>query len=147
MEDTKTFNQLYALIENFSLNHPSINSFDIGKELELDIDKFEWFPKLFVITGPANMNRGSIIASFSVLIIDKEGSLSDMLQVCFDFVAQMKYNGLLTDGVSFEPLTNIHDNVLTGWRFNIDLNTSMLSRCVKPYVEVQTFDYEFDFEL
>lgn len=138
--ESKTLNQIFDGFEQFAINHPQIQSYDLGTELQLDLKKTEQFTKMFVLVGPATWGNPSVAPSFDIKIVDKvltdketnkwhiNEILSDTMQICTDFVHFLKVNRLIAQGVTvtFNPQVYDQDNQLAGWSFNVTLSTEMV---------------------
>jgi hypothetical protein len=158
MEKVTTYNQLFDLLESFAKNHPEIQSYSLGTELQLDIKKNEDFTKLFVLVGPAEYLR-STTAGIQIIIVDRVATLdntyyqnevlSDTYQICGDFIAWAKFKMILPDdiSISFEPVFYEHDNVLTGWKFNLAIPVDFrFDSCfLNPITDVFDFTYDNSF--
>ena len=134
-----TLNQVFDGFAQFAESHPSVHSYDLGTELKLDIKKSEQFAKMFVLIGPAVYNNPAITANFTVIIVDKvltdkqnqvwyiNEVMSDLLQVCTDMIMYLKTERLIQSGtsVTMDPVFFDQDNVLSGWSFNLSIQTDM----------------------
>lgn len=132
----ETYNQLLELFEQFAINHPQINSYDSGTELEVDLAKYESFPKLFTLIGSAVYTNPAVVASFGFQILDKPAKkdskiyinqvMSDTFQIATDFIKYLKNKQLINrlTQVTLEPVFYQQDNVLYGFSFNIDIATN-----------------------
>jgi len=138
--------------------HPQIHSYDFGTELQLDITKYEDFAKLFVTVQASPYGNPGVKQTLLIQVIDKVLSedgkmylnevLSDTNLICYDLIATLKYNRLISrdTSISLEPVTNQHDNVLSGWQFTIDISTDYpVSSCDLPIdLDSGIFDETFD---
>lgn len=155
MEKVTTYNQLFDLLATFAKNHPEIQSYSLGTELQLDIKKNEDFVKMFILVGPAEYLR-STTAGIQVIIVDRVATLdntyyqnevlSDTYQICGDFIAWAKFNTLIPDtaSISFEPVFYEHDNVLTGWKFNLNIPVDFVFDSCFLDAETGIFDFTYD---
>ena len=132
-----TYNQIISQLETFANDHYQIESFKNGDLWEAiqHNQLTDWmYPLLFVVDQPGTLEQGSHTFSFDILCMDKateeiENEVkSDTHQILLDVVAYMEK--LITDEwyflqiektSSFESFTERFDDVLTGWKININL--------------------------
>ena len=149
----ETINNVVDFFRDFATDHPQINSFSVGQELQLDIEKIEYFPKMFVIIGPVEYLNPGVIANFQVYIIDKPINqgldvVSDTFQIGTDLIYHLKYSQALNiaSQIGFVPFDNLHDNVLRGWLLDVPISTNFIAtNChLLPIEEETIFDETFD---
>lgn len=131
------YQNIVEILEEFFQDHPQINSVDLGQELQLDLNKFELWPRAFMKTINSTY-EGRWIYSMEFLIMDRVNNdqdnivtvMNDMHMICVDFISYMNHAQLVNPlEVTLEPIYSHQDTVTSGWRISATILSTLGLGC------------------
>lgn len=157
-----TLNQIIARLRTLALSHEQVNDFFFGEISEYDDNPDYTYPICFLTHLGGNRNTLEHLQShtFKVGFYDLVGVsedtkgnkidvVSDMDQVCGDFLAMLKYSGyqddwIITDVTTSGIQTEQLDDMVAGAFIEVTISVDYIAdRCQVPASDV-TFEDSFD---
>lgn len=132
--------EIIETLEQFFIDHPQVNSVDLGQELQFDLNKFEEWPRAFFKTINSQY-EGRWIYSMEFLVMDRVNNdsnnintvMNDMHLICVDFISYLNHAQLINPlEITLEPVYSFQDTVTSGWRITGTILSTLGLDCLLP---------------
>jgi len=121
----KTLKQIISILEEWQESNPQLNSFEFDNPTEISTKDMK-YPAMWATVTDTEVYKLSFDIIFFDIVEDDRTNIpdvmSDMLSVCYDFVAYLeKYEDTDLDisVVKFLPFNQKYDDLTAGWVVNV----------------------------